>query len=126
MEPTLTERPATSTPEPVDTPTFTVTAESNTASISYWNDIPIVPGAKDGLEMDSSYMYSVNVTMDEAEQFYKENLEADGWALSIRETGPNTDGNVPLLLIFEKDQELIRILLMGTDNLSIMMERVKS
>src|SRR5687768_13648192 len=73
VEPTFTVMPPISSSEPQSTATFTPTAEtaSNTGTpIPNWEGIPVVPGANEGQPAGFGYLYSVNVTVDEAEQFY--------------------------------------------------------
>ena len=88
IEPTYTELPPAAAPEPENTPTFAPTTETNSntgAPITDWEGIPVMPGAHDGELSELGYYYAVNVTVEEAEMYYVEKLEASGWALSNRE-----------------------------------------
>src|ERR1044072_949229 len=79
---TFTAVPPTSTPEPQNTATLTPTigTESDMGTpASGWEGIPVIPGANEGEPAGFGYLYSVNVTVDEAEQFYMEAMESDVW-----------------------------------------------
>jgi hypothetical protein len=92
--------------------------------ISYWNEIPLVPGAKEGSEFGNSYSYRVDVPAQVTEQFYFAILDRDGWLLSVREDGPSAEDEITRLLVFVRENEVITILLIGKNSSSLLIERV--
>ena len=129
---TFTAVPPTSTPEPQNTATLTPTigTESDMGTpASGWEGIPVIPGANEGEPAGFGYLYSVNVTVDEAEQFYMEAMESDGWTLSNRQTSETSMfGGSATILDFERDGEAVNIMLIfsSTDGFTmVMLTKVK-
>jgi hypothetical protein len=127
IEPTFTQLPPTSTPEPKITPTFTPTSETNKSMgtpIPDWEGIPVIPGANEGEPAGFGYIYSVNVTVEEAEKFYMEKMESDGWTLSNRQTSETSIfGGPSTILDFQRDNEEVNVMLIfsATDNFTMVM-----
>jgi hypothetical protein len=76
-------------------------------------EIPVMPGAYNGEFVDdSTYSYSVYVVVEDAEIFYTETLESNGWLLLNRQvmeiniyTGPAT------ILEFHRNDQSVYIML---------------
>jgi hypothetical protein len=118
VEPTSTKLPATftSTPEPENTSTPEINSNTETA-ISDWEGLPIMPEAKDGEPAGLGYLYSVKVTVEEAEKFYMEQMELDGWTLSDRQTSETSlFGGPSTILDFQRDSEAVNIMLIFSTN----------
>ncbi len=104
--PTLQQK-ITLTPEPTDEKS----PELGTL-VSDWQGVPVIPGANEGMPAGFGYIYSVNVTVDEAEQFYQEKMEQDGWALSNRQTSETSMyGGPATILDYERGDEAFNIML---------------
>lgn len=76
VKPTITGSPATSTAtfEPEDMRILTPSREptySMGTPIPDWEGLPIMPDANVGGPAGFGYVYSVNVTIDQAEEFYR-------------------------------------------------------
>jgi len=120
IEPTFMEMPPTFTPEPESTPTFMPTTETDSnmgTPIPDWEGIPVIPGANEGQPAGLGYLYSVNVTIEEAEQFYTEKMEADGWSLSNRQTSETSMfGGPATILDFQRNNEAVNVMLIFSTN----------
>jgi hypothetical protein len=127
IEPTFTQLPPTSTPEPENTPTITPTSETNSSlgtPIPDWKGLPVIPGANEGKPAGFGYIYSVNVTVKEAEKFYMEQMELGGWALSNRQTSETSMfGGPSTILDFQRNNEEVNIMLIfsASDNYTMVM-----
>ena len=132
IEPTFTSLPPTFTPEPKNTPTFTPTSEVNSSMgtpIPNWEGLPVIPNANEGKPAGFGYVYSVNVTVEEAEQFYMEKMVADGWVLSNRQTSETSMfGGPATILDFQRDNEAVNVMLIFSTNdnyTMVMLTKVK-
>lgn len=127
IAPTFTKLPATSTIEPENTSAFTPTNEANSnmgTPIPDWEGIPVIPGGNEGEPAGFGYIYSVNVTVEEAEQFYMDKMESDGWKLSNRQTSPTSMfGGPATILDFQKEGKEVNVMLIfsETDNFTMVM-----
>jgi len=94
-----------------------------------WEDIPVIPGANEGEPAGFGYIYSVNVTVAEDEQFYMAAMDADGWTLSNRQTSETSMfGGPATILDYVRDGEAVNIMLIfsSTDNFTmVMLTKVK-
>lgn len=100
LQPTATLAPASGTEPERGTP------------VASWEGIPVMPGANEGKPAGFSYLYSVNVTVDEAVQFYSEAMRADGWTLSKRQTSETSMfGGPATILDFVRDAEAVNVML---------------
>jgi len=133
VAPTATQLPATSTPQPTLVPTSAPTTATDLSSmgtpIPEWDGVQIMPGANEGRPAGFSYVYSVDVPVDEAETFYVEQMESDGWTLSNRQASETSlYGGPATILDFERDDEAFNIMLIfsTTNNYTmVMLTRVK-
>jgi len=78
---TMTEAPS---PVPLtETPSFIIMTVPPGTILSSWNDIPIMPGALAGGEIDdgkgAGYVFTVRASADEVKTFYKTELGKLGW-----------------------------------------------
>lgn len=81
------------------TPTHTPSSPTETpATASEWNGIPIMPGAVAGDGDEESYVFTIQTTPQEVQEYYELELGKLGWQLSAQE-----DDDVSLLLIFIND-----------------------
>jgi hypothetical protein len=94
-----------------------------------WEGIPVIPGANEGEPAGFVYIYSVNVTVDEAEQFYMDAMETDGWALSNRQTSETSMfGGPATILDFVRGDEAANIMLIFSSTVNftmVMLTKVK-
>ncbi|MFT3890772.1 MAG: hypothetical protein QM730_03990 [Anaerolineales bacterium] len=77
----ITNATQTSQPTPAVTKTFIPTEDisNKKVSISSWNGISIISGAIDGELAELSYSYYVDISIDEAKNFYLDAMEKEGW-----------------------------------------------
>ena len=123
---------ATSLPPEIPTSTVLPTATTSTSDesssmgtpVPMWEDLPVMSEAIEGRPTGSSYIYAANVTLDEAETYYTEQLNANGWALSKRQTSETSlFGGPAVILDFERGQEQANVMLIfsTTDNNTLIM-----
>lgn len=132
IEPTFTKLPPTRTPQPENTPTIAPIPETNPSMgtpIPDWEGIPVISGANEGQTAGFSYVYSVNVTIEEAEKFYMEEVKSDGWTLSNRQTSATSMfGGPSIILDFQLGNEAVNIMLIFSTNdnyTMVMLTKVK-
>jgi hypothetical protein len=130
VEPTSTEIPPTATLEPTETSTLTPISVADlieSDEILYWEEIPLVPGAVEIEEGDNYCSYSVDMPIEIVEEFYTQMYGQGGWLRATRMTAPGEypGGIAPILLIFMKGNEGIRILLIGSNTSSITIEWIR-
>ena len=78
----FTELPITSSPEVENTLPITPTTNPNLGTpLPDWKGIPVMPGAIKGEVKAFGYMYWVNVSAEEVETFYTEQMKLNGWPL---------------------------------------------
>jgi hypothetical protein len=68
-------------------------------SAAAWNDVPIMPGARDGSEEQGSYSYTINASITDVQAYYDRMMPLAGWEPFA--TGEGESGN--LLLMYQKD-----------------------
>ena len=74
--------------------------------VEQWNDIPIMPEATVGQEIDeNTYSYTVPLAASDVQAFYDQNLEALGWTSTLG-FQPSEDGGI---LLYQKDSEFLSI-----------------
>jgi len=77
-----------------------------------WKGLPVIPGANEGKPAGLGYIYSINITVEEAEMYYMEQMELGGWILSNRETSETgMFGGPTTILDFQRDKEAVNIML---------------
>jgi hypothetical protein len=114
--PTRTILPVLSASELVSTPTSSASVAPSTnigTPIPRLEEIPVMPGAINGEFIDgSTYSYSINAAVGDADTYYVESLMSMGWSLSNRQvmeismfTGPAT------ILEFQRNGQSIYIML---------------
>jgi hypothetical protein len=104
-----TEWFAVNTAAPVDTPVSTKTMGT---PIPFWDDLPVMPGATEGRPAGFSYVYSVSVSLDEAEVYYQEEMKAAGWEVENRkESETSMFGGPAIILDFVRGGEKVNIML---------------
>lgn len=80
-------------------PTHTPSPPTETpGTASEWNGIPIMPGAVAGDGDEESYVFTIQATPQEVQEYYELELGKLGWQLSAQE-----DDDASLLLIFIND-----------------------
>jgi hypothetical protein len=127
IEPTFTQLHPAFTPEPENTPTFVPTNETKSSMgtpIPDWEGIPLIPGANEGEPAGFGYIYSVNVTVEEAEKFYIEKMESEDWTLFNKQTSETSMfGGPSTILDFQRNNEEVNIMLIfsSTDNFTMVM-----
>lgn len=85
---TATRAPIRTPSPPTETP----------ATASEWNGIPIMPGAVAGDGDEESYVFTIQATPQEVQEYYELELGRLGWQLSAQE-----DDGASLLLTFMND-----------------------
>lgn len=107
--------PPTSTPAPLPTATEGAPAPTNTSApdlpmptgepLSAWKDIPVMPGAIAGDEINQAYTFVVDASVEDVAAFYEKKLPELGWEKFA--TGQGQSG--ALMLIFAKDSDMLTI-----------------
>ena len=74
-----------------------------TTEITFWNGIPVMPGAVEIKERDSLkeyqvYQYIVNADLESAEKFYRDELKKQGWEI-LGASKPNVN-NIPATVMW--------------------------
>lgn len=82
--------------------------------VSEWNGVPVMPQATAGQEFPDAktYSFKVNATVKEAQDFYKAELEKQGWTSFFNMPG-DTNGSVQ---IFQKDDKTLTITIADTND----------
>jgi hypothetical protein len=81
--------------------------------VAIWNEIPIMPQATAGQEVDATnYSFKATATVQEAQDFYNTQLPGLGW---------NSTFNVPVedsggLLVFQKESKILTITITGAES----------
>ena len=124
IEPTFAELPATfsSEPEKIPSTTPTINAKMGTP-IPDWEGIPVMSGAIKGEIVGFGYIYWINVTVEEVEAFYTEQMDVNGWSLYNRQTNVISWYGHATTLEFKRghDSEVVEIMLViNTEDKSIM------
>lgn len=130
LVPTLTSMPViTLTLTPVSTPALMLTAPPQSSPVAPtlapggslgtpmpdWEGVLIMPGAIEGRQAGWSYVYSVDVTVDEAEAFHMQQMEEGGWDLENRSTSDTSLFGGPMIsLDFKRAGEFYNITLVNS------------
>ena len=69
------------------------------APLSSWKDIPVMPQAVAGEEVEGIYSFRVNATIQEVRDFYAAQLPPLGWKATF-------SGDIPILVFTKGDQTL--------------------
>jgi hypothetical protein len=79
-----------------------------------WEDIPIMPGAYDSELADMVYVYTVNIPIDQVEEYYQIKMGVNGWILTNRQeldAGPT--GGPSTVLDYQKNDKLLNVMLVN-------------
>ncbi len=121
-QPTLAPAPPlTATPAPAFTQVPTngplSSTETPTAS-SEWHGFPIMPGAAAGDGDEESYVFTIQATARQVQEYYKTELGKQGWQSLVQGEGSNA-----LTLVFTKDGSAaltVRIMAKGDQSLVLL------
>lgn len=75
-----------------------------------------MPGAYDPELEDMVYLYSVEVPVDQVEEYYLVKMDVNGWTLTDRqvmETSPS--GGPSTVLDFQRDERLLNVMLVNVN-----------
>lgn len=109
-EPLLSTLPAS----PPEEPPANAPTRSIGTPVPGWEDIPIMPGAYDAELEDIVYLYSVDATADQVEEFYLAKMDVNGWTLLNRqviEAGPSSGPST--VLDFQRQERLLNVILVN-------------
>ncbi len=95
-EPTATPAPTSTLPPPTETPDLVAELMPEGEPASEWKGIPIMPEALAGEGDEESYVFTVQATSQQVQEYYQRELGKLGWQLSARGAGSNAS----LMLIF--------------------------
>jgi hypothetical protein len=128
--PVPTDTPApTKTPIPHETSTATLTAVANTPTpvqhattptsdsqsmgtpVPSWQGLPIMPKAIEGRPAGFSYVYSADSPLEDAEAYYLDHMEADGWRLTSRQSNEKGLLGPTVVLMFARGEEIAQVIL---------------
>ncbi len=74
--------------------------------VANWNGIPVMKQATAGQEFNkSSYSFKANVTADDVQTFYNDQLKALGWSSTLSATGGSQGG----VMLFTKGTNILSI-----------------
>jgi hypothetical protein len=80
-----------------------------------WKGIPLMPGYQSEREVGSGvgYLTVISVPADEAEQWYRERMNSDGWSVTVHQRSPESlIGGGPLVsLDFKRTIEQVNVML---------------
>jgi hypothetical protein len=79
-----------------------------------WEDIPIMPGAYEPELTEMVYLYTVDSSIDQVEEYYQAKLDVNGWKLTNRQqlsAGPS--GGPSTVLDYQKNDKLLNIMLVN-------------
>ena len=79
-----------------------------------WENIPIMPGAYDPELEDMVYLYTVDIPIDQVEEYYQTKLVVNGWTLTNRQgldAGPT--GGPSTILDYQKSDQLLNVMLVN-------------
>lgn len=71
---------------------------------TFWDSMPVMPGARNQVEQETSFEYDVHTPLPEVENFYLETLADSGW--SYEGLGEGVGG---LFMIFHKENGYLEI-----------------
>jgi hypothetical protein len=98
--PTFTAVPTlTATPTPTSTP---LPPTETPAVASEWEEIPIMPGAVAGDGDEEGYVFTIQATPQQIQEYYELELDKLGWISSVQEAGDNS-----LILTFTNDASVM-------------------
>jgi hypothetical protein len=79
-----------------------------------WEAIPVMPGAYDPELEEMVYLYTVDASTDQVEEYYQTKLQVNGWALTNRQeldAGPT--GGPSTVLDYQKNDNLLNVMLVN-------------
>lgn len=77
-----------------------------------WENIPIMPGAYNAELEDMVYLYSVQETVDQAEEYYQTKLTVNGWTLTNRQVmQTSASSGASTILDFQKNDQQLNVML---------------
>ena len=83
------------------------------APLSTWKDIPVMPQAVAGEEVEGIYSFRVNATVKEVQDYYAAQLPPLGWKLLFQ-------GDMPIL-VFNKDSQTLSVTITEQSNGTIVL-----
>jgi hypothetical protein len=82
------------------------------APVTYWENLPVLFGAKDGKTAGFGYLYSIDKPIDEVEEDYLSIMDAEGWTLSNRQdSDTGMFGGPVIILDYQRDQYAVNIMI---------------
>ncbi len=87
---------------------------------SEWSGFPIMPGATAGDGDDESYVFTIQATARQVQEYYKTELGRLGWQALVQGEGSNA-----LTLLFTKDSSAtltVRIITKGNESLVLLVK----
>ena len=100
----LVRAPDLSTTIPAETP-------GSVTSLTYWNGIPIIPGAENGQEYLGDYKFTTNASATAIKEYYQQEMAKLGWELR-----PELMVKIPTDLAFNKGSTFAFILIQSEDD----------
>jgi len=76
-----------------------------------WENIPIMPGAYDGELDDMTYLYSVQETVENVEEYYKAKMDVNGWTLAGRQVMETASSGHSTVLDFQKNDQSLNVMI---------------
>ncbi|MBN1439263.1 MAG: hypothetical protein JW929_07640 [Anaerolineales bacterium] len=74
----------------------------------FFQGVPIIPGAVSGRAVGTAYLYQIDASLLEVQEFYLREMPLAGWALEDQ-TGDAAQGDTSIRLRFTKGEELAAI-----------------
>jgi hypothetical protein len=105
---------AASTSPEVSEPATTAPTKKIGTPVPGWENIPIVPGAYDPELAEMVYLYTVDMPVDQVEEFYQTKMEVNGWTLTNRQeldAGPTSGPST--VLDYQKNDRLLNVMLVN-------------
>jgi len=111
--------PVSITPKPTAAPSGTRTMGT---PVALWDGLPVMPGATEGSPAGPSYIYSIKVSVPDAEAYYQRQMSDGGWKLADRQTSDTSMfGGPAVALEFTRGDKIADVLLVFStkDNYTI-------
>ncbi len=90
------------------------TIKSVGTPIAGWENIPIMPGARDPELEDMVYLYTVDVPVDQVEEYYQTKMTVNGWSLTSRQVIEAAQGAGPsTVLDYQKKDQSLNVMLVN-------------
>jgi hypothetical protein len=95
-------------------PAASISTKKIGTPVQGWENIPIMPGAYDPELEDMVYLYTVDVPVDQVEEYYQTKMDVNGWTLTNRQeldAGPT--GGPSTVLDYQKNDRLLNVMLVN-------------